>query len=250
MTNRRGMTIVEVILSLTITGLVLSSFYAALTSGQAAFLTSEAAFHSQDVARSAIAAIQQDLSGAQIYTYYDGDQGGAGGGKVFVKFRRLPDRSVGALVDANGDPNWTPTTPWPIWMYLWCPQGVDGPPWGAVNACAQVQPTPPASGELLLVRNDPSSNPMGLSVLPWQRVRTLAWNLASAEGLSIAVTDAAGDRMHSEIDGNPNEPGELGFHPRRVDITLQTVPEASGVVRGGTTVVSTVRSRIWLRNPQ
>jgi len=249
MRGQQGITLAETLLSMAVTSVLLTSVFTSFVAGQSAFLTSEATLEAQQTARNALDVIQQDLAGAQIYGYFNGQDPSVqpgGNGKVFVKFRRLDP----SLVDDSGNPNWQAT---PIFMYLWCPAG-NGPGHLGQNVCAQVLPAPPTARQLVLVRSgtpgDPAANPLGLNTGSWTLVRVVSSlmqnptaDAADQSGFVVTAWDANGGAVLMDPTRAPD------IDPRRVDVAIRTARRGTGsmaarVVRTG------IQSRLELRNAQ
>lgn len=267
MAKRRGFTLVETLLSIALFGTMLATVLSSFVTGQSAFFTSEAYLQSSQSARNALDIITQDLAGAQIRNYFNGQdpavQAG-GNGKVFVKFRRMNP----AIVDANGNRVWDNQ----IFMYLWCPQGAATPPWTTINVCTNIlnaagsQSQPALPGELLLVRAA-ASNPGGDSTGQWVRDRVLINGserqgqvvrfliaLTQANGAAVPQATAATGGCTSLSPGNecitPFTVGSPPQLPTRVGLTLQ----ARATAMRGRQVTAAGEpgnlARVQLRNPQ
>lgn len=273
MAKPRGFTLVETLMSVAIFGTMLATIWTTFATGQSWFFTMEAFVQAHQSARNALDVVQQDLTGAQIYSYY-------GSGKGYVKFRRLRP----GILNPTGNLDWQTGLPpgdpsGPMLMYLWCPAGVNGPVdpvWGAPggNVCAQIVPTAPQPRELLLVQAAPS-NPQGRNDGQWVRVRVVANNLQNptgnvpdpdpANGLTITLTQLNGTPLPAaDVNcpggGGPmescvNNPGNafgLGFDPNtplfvRLGVAVRTRASTST----GRVVRSTnMQGGVELRNRQ
>ena len=257
---RSGFTLLEMMVSLVLFGSMLATVFATFTTSQSVFFTTEAFVAAQQSSRNALDVIQQDLAGAQIYSYYVG----AGNGKVYVKFHRLRP----GIVNANGNLNWQTGLPpgdpsGPMLMYIWCPAGLNGPldpvlGAGGGNICAQIVPTPPGSRELLLVQAA-AANPQGRNDGQWVRVRVVANNLQNptanvpdpdpANGFAVTLTQLNGTPVTPANTGCP--PGGNGGSPTEVCVNnpgnafgLGSNPNAPLFLRLGLSVRTRARTSI------
>lgn len=284
MRDRQGMTLIEMILSVGMAGVLLASIFTSFVTGQRAFQMSEAMLQSQQAARNVINAVQSDLSGSQLYSYRVNAVG-----KTYIKFRQVsaadisPADGLADMTDAQGQVRWQEAVAGQplsqMRMYLWCtPATLTQNPCSRLNPPLTLPATPTGAtpvGPLMLVTADPVVNPNGkINVsLGWIPDRVLAQNISQFDMVLWALDPISGNpTVLVRQSGDPSctapapgaNPGEQCVNrrahatpewafdaaqdilPAVMDLTLQTTSRTSI----GQEVQTMVRSRVHLRNAQ
>ncbi len=269
---RRGFTIIETFLSITIFTIMMATILSLFVNSEAAVSMADASLTAQSDWRAAVNAMQDDLSGAQIYSYY---AGALPNDPVYIKFRRLKS----GIIDAAWAPDWEDQVMDPrMFMYIWCPNGSSSNAVNGVNVCGWISPSIGTSTairrQLLLVQSQ-SATTSGSNQEPWRPVRGVASGLQHTElddlerGLTLSVTNIGtglaipqvtnltcalvnGERCVNQAGTPFGLPGYSAANPLRVQVEV-TLRIRARTSRGHVVSIPSepaVPARILMRNRQ